>query len=279
MRIILVGILTVVALVLLNPGEVAGGSPFIDDQLTPGQRGTRQDGELFEPVPPDEPPDQDEGESDATKPPANDPPPSPGKKGVTAGSKDFPEWFDKALSKAADWNFPVIRNKYGELITVTDFFKAIIWIESNGVHKLSNGVLLRSCVGAMGFAQLMPATARSLGVNPQDPADNLKGGILLLNQIFQVPAVKEATGEEKLIKAVVAYNAGMYSKLLKKPWDQLKMGKAREPIGYGLKLKMCLGLQLTDTEKQLVSKMFGVRLANVDAFAAREFYATSHGLR
>ncbi len=271
--------LGIVLMVIVSPTWVSGGSPFSDDRLNPPQKGTRQEGEPFVPVPPDKAPDLAEPDPDLPKPPANDPPPPPGKNGVTAGSADFPTWFDNAMRHASDWNFPAVKNIYGQWVTPTDFFKAIIWIESNGVHKHGNGTLLRSCVGAMGFAQLMPATAKSLGVNAQDPAQNLKGGILLLNQIFQVPAVKEATGEEKLIKAVVAYNAGMYSNLLKKSWQQLQTGRAREPIGYGLKLKMCLGLKLTETEKQLVSKMFDVKLAKVDAFAAREFYATSHGLR
>ncbi len=206
------------------------------------------------------------------------PPPEPGKKGVTAGSKDFPKWFSDALAKAEDWEFPALVNRYGQTVTPKDFFKAIIWIESNGIMKHTNGTMVTSCVGALGFSQLMPATARGLGINPRDPAQNLKGGILLLNQIFQVDAVKEAQGEEKLIKAVVAYNAGPYSKLLNKSWADLQKGKAREPIGYGLKLKMCLGLELTAPERQLVSKMFGVKLAKVDSFAANEFYSPANGL-
>ena len=54
--------------------------------------------------------------------------------------------------------------------------------------------------GAMGLMQLMPATARMLGVNPRDPIENLRGGIAyfagLLRQYGDVAS------------ALVAYNAG-----------------------------------------------------------------------
>ncbi len=54
--------------------------------------------------------------------------------------------------------------------------------------------------GAIGLMQLMPATARMLGVNPRDPVENLRGGIAcfagLLRQYGDVAS------------ALVAYNAG-----------------------------------------------------------------------
>ncbi len=61
--------------------------------------------------------------------------------------------------------------------------------------------LARSRAGAMGLSQLMPDTARGLGVtNPFDPAQNLNGGAKylrgLLDQFGDVP------------KALAAYNAG-----------------------------------------------------------------------
>lgn len=59
----------------------------------------------------------------------------------------------------------------------------------------------RSSAGAMGLAQLMPATARELGVeNPWDPLQNLRGGARYLrNQI-------DRFGTWEL--ALAAYNAG-----------------------------------------------------------------------
>lgn len=61
----------------------------------------------------------------------------------------------------------------------------------------------RSHVGAMGLMQLMPATARELGVNPRDPEDNLKGGSTYIARQLKRPGIK---GNVAL--ALAAYNAG-----------------------------------------------------------------------
>ncbi len=54
--------------------------------------------------------------------------------------------------------------------------------------------------GATGLMQLMPETARGLGVNPNDPADNLKGGVAyILQQLETFGNIPEA---------LAAYNAG-----------------------------------------------------------------------
>ena len=54
--------------------------------------------------------------------------------------------------------------------------------------------------GAYGLAQLMPATARALGVDRKDPAENLEGGARYLKQQYRT------FGSWRL--ALAAYNAG-----------------------------------------------------------------------
>lgn len=58
----------------------------------------------------------------------------------------------------------------------------------------------RSHKGAIGLAQLMPATARALRVDPHDPKQNLEGGARYLKQMHK------KFGSWRL--ALAAYNAG-----------------------------------------------------------------------
>lgn len=75
-----------------------------------------------------------------------------------------------------------------------DLFKRLIQQESNWNPRA------RSNKGAIGLAQLMPLTAKQLGVNPYDPKENLEGGARYLSQQYR------KFGTWRL--ALAAYNAG-----------------------------------------------------------------------
>jgi soluble lytic murein transglycosylase-like protein len=72
---------------------------------------------------------------------------------------------------------------------------ALVWQESRWNPQAV------SPKGAMGLAQLMPATARTLGVNPTDPIANLNGGARYLRMLLD-------QFDGNVEKALAAYNAG-----------------------------------------------------------------------
>lgn len=92
------------------------------------------------------------------------------------------EWFETAKSAARQHGIP------------EDLFLRLVRQES-GWHA---GAV--SPKGAIGLAQLMPDTARLLGVDPRDPRQNLDGGARYLRRQF------ERFGTWPL--ALAAYNAG-----------------------------------------------------------------------
>ena len=76
-----------------------------------------------------------------------------------------------------------------------DLVEAVAWQES----RMRGGLVSRA--GAIGEMQLMPATARALGVDPWDTRDNFRGGAAYLGGL-----VHRYDGD--LIRALAAYNAG-----------------------------------------------------------------------
>ncbi len=58
--------------------------------------------------------------------------------------------------------------------------------------------------GAIGVMQLMPSTARALGVDPQDVRENIEGGTKLLRDLL----IQYQDDPDQVRKALAAYNAG-----------------------------------------------------------------------
>ena len=76
-----------------------------------------------------------------------------------------------------------------------ELIEAVAWRES----RMRAGVVSRA--GAIGEMQLMPGTARQLGVDPYDSEQNYRGGATYLRQMMQ-------RYDGDLVKALAAYNAG-----------------------------------------------------------------------
>jgi soluble lytic murein transglycosylase-like protein len=104
------------------------------------------------------------------------------------------------------WNTPQYNGKYrGEYLALArdaarkhgipeDLFLRLVQQESGWDPQA------KSHKGALGLAQLMPATARALGINPMNPRENLEGGARYLKRQYE----KFRTWH----LALAAYNAG-----------------------------------------------------------------------
>jgi soluble lytic murein transglycosylase-like protein len=97
---------------------------------------------------------------------------------------------------AAPPNYSALVERVAEAYQISPvLIEALVWQES----RWRAGA--RSSAGAIGLAQLMPGTARDLGVNPYDPNANLMGGARYLRQ-----QLDRFGGDVEL--ALAAYNAG-----------------------------------------------------------------------
>lgn len=107
------------------------------------------------------------------------------KQEVLGKGETIPQSYKEIVQEAS--------NTYGVPVSL---ISKIIQAESGWNHKA------KSRVGAMGMMQLMPRTAKALGVsNPYDPGQNIMGGVKYLSSL-----IKRYKGDTTL--AVAAYNAG-----------------------------------------------------------------------
>jgi soluble lytic murein transglycosylase-like protein len=91
---------------------------------------------------------------------------------------------------------PMVRESAARHAVRPELVRAVIQVES-GFNPRA-----RSPKGAMGLMQLMPATAREMGVqDAYNPADNIRGGTAYLRKL-----IDRYQGNEEL--ALAAYNAG-----------------------------------------------------------------------
>ena len=82
------------------------------------------------------------------------------------------------------------------------FALAIANIETGGKYQHAVGKkILKSPAGALGVMQLMPETAKGLGVDPLNEDQNIRGGVTLLKQLMDE--------HNDPIKAAVGYNASV----------------------------------------------------------------------
>jgi soluble lytic murein transglycosylase-like protein len=97
--------------------------------------------------------------------------------------------------RSAAYEDLIIQNASEQNISA-DLVRAVIHVES-GFNPFA-----RSIKGAMGLMQLMPATARELGVtNAFDPGQNIRGGVAYLGSLL-------ARYQSNVELALAAYNAG-----------------------------------------------------------------------
>jgi len=83
------------------------------------------------------------------------------------------------------------------------------WIEAQvHVESLGDPRAVSAC-GAVGLLQLMPATAKELGVvDPFDPEENLRGGVTYLKRQYLAFQLRLPSGPDILRWSFAAYNCG-----------------------------------------------------------------------
>lgn len=104
----------------------------------------------------------------------------------------------KSAFDASGHKYDQFATSYAEKIGLNpSLARYMLHKETGGLKNPESAV---SKAGAMGPAQLMPATAKELGVDPRNPEQNVRGGLDYLKRMV------DRYGDERL--ALAAYNAG-----------------------------------------------------------------------
>ena len=173
--------------------------------------------------------------------------------------------LDEMLKKSSKFitNLPDLLDKNGKSINTKGLLDKLTFAESSHIHKYIEKFKVNKISGSIGFGQLMPYTAKELGVNPYDPEDNLKGCSKLLSSNFKFLSKYSKDKNDLLSKGIAAYNCGPYRTAFKKySWDELvTSGKIpRESIEYTIKIKSSLFLPLSKAEKDWVSSKGDIKM-------------------
>ena len=116
--------------------------------------------------------------------------------GITDDVAVFPDGAVTVLSDRITGNYAQALQDIAKANDISPhLLEALVWQESRW------NPTAMSRAGAIGLAQLMPGTARDLGVDPRDPIQNLAGGARYLRQ-----QLNRFDGDVE--RALAAYNAG-----------------------------------------------------------------------
>jgi soluble lytic murein transglycosylase-like protein len=116
--------------------------------------------------------------------------------GISDDVSVFPDGAVTVLSDRITGNYAQALQDIAKANDISPhLLEALVWQESRW------NPTAMSRAGAIGLAQLMPGTARDLGVDPRDPIQNLAGGARYLRQQLN-------RFDGNVEKALAAYNAG-----------------------------------------------------------------------
>lgn len=119
---------------------------------------------------------------------------------ATVSANTLADYIATYNPSEAQYIADVIEDKAAKYNIDPLFAAAVFELESN-YHNTAI-----SDAGAIGIAQLMPATASDLQVNPHSIEQNIDGGVRYLRQMIDLYSNK---GRYKYNYALAAYNAGM----------------------------------------------------------------------